>query len=158
MVLSAIIFAGFMLQGFLLLLIVSPVLYINYFCSEFGVFAYLGIFIWFFGFVFESVGDRQLKDFLSKGENKGKIMQSGLWKYTRHPNYFGEALMWWGIWILSLGLSGAIYLIFSPLLITCLLRFVSGVPLAERFFAGNKEFEEYKNKTNAMFPWFLKNN
>jgi steroid 5-alpha reductase family enzyme len=148
-------FQVFMLQGIILLVICYPVIFINSApAQDLHLLAYTGIVVWLFGFIFESVGDWQLKQFLSQPKNKGKIMQSGLWHYTRHPNYFGESLMWWGMFLLCLSLANGWITIISPLLLTYLLLYVSGVPMAEQNFKGNKEFEAYKKRTNAFFPGF----
>lgn len=148
-------FQVFMLQGLIILIIAYPIIFINSNPSNsFDIYTLLGAALWIFGFIFESVGDYQLKAFLEQPKNKGKIMQSGLWRYTRHPNYFGESLMWWGIALLCFGLPMGWTAIISPLLLTYLLLFVSGVPMAERSFKGNKEFEAYKKKTNTFIPWF----
>ena len=89
--------------------------------------------IWIAGFAFEVIGDEQLRRFKAKPGNKGQLMTTGLWAWTRHPNYFGEALAWWGIFFIALtGDIGRAWLIFSPLLITYLLVYVSGVPLLEK--------------------------
>lgn len=147
----------FMLQGFLMLVIASSVVYINYFSnSTLGILDYLGLTIWLIGYYFEVVGDRQLKEFLARPENKGKIMKDGLWQYTRHPNYFGEATMWWGIFIIALSVPGSLITIISPLTITILLLFVSGVPLLERSMKDNPDFQIYMQETNKFFPWFPK--
>ena len=148
-------FQVFMLQGLILLIIAYPVIFIQSSKNApLDLFAYLGTGIWVFGLLFESIGDWQLKVFLNNPKNKGKIMQNGLWRYTRHPNYFGESVMWWGIFIICFGLPCGWTTIVSPLLLTYLLVYVSGVPMAEKFFEGNKEFEEYKKKTSAFLPWF----
>lgn len=119
---------------------------------EFNIFAILGIVIWIIGFLFESIGDYQLKTFLSKKENKGKLMTQGLWKYTRHPNYFGEATQWWGLYVIGLSNLSNFWLFFSPLTITLFLLFVSGVPLLEKKYAGRPDWEAYKKKTSKFFP------
>jgi steroid 5-alpha reductase family enzyme len=113
-----------------------------------------GICVWGIGFFFESVGDHQLKVFISKPENRGKLMTSGLWKYTRHPNYFGEATMWWGMFLIALGAGASVAAILSPLTITFLLLFVSGVPLVEKPMWERPEFREYAKHTSKFFPWF----
>ncbi len=113
-----------------------------------------GMFVWAVGFYFESVSDSQLDAFLQDEMNKGKIMQSGLWKYSRHPNYFGESLMWFGLWITAVGHTPfAILCIVSPLLITFLLLEVSGVPLLEKRWEGRADWEEYKKKTPVFIPF-----
>lgn len=112
-----------------------------------------GLIVWCVGFFFESVGDAQLDAFIGNPENKGKIMTSGLWKYTRHPNYFGESTMWWGIAIMACTATSLSFLVFvSPLIITYLLLFVSGIPMLEKRWAGNPEWEAYKAKTSAFIP------
>jgi steroid 5-alpha reductase family enzyme len=114
----------------------------------------LGLLIWGIGFFFESVGDAQLARFIQNPENKGRLMQSGLWRYTRHPNYFGEVTQWWGIWLMTIGVPYWLPAIIGPVVITFLLRFVSGVPMTERSMARLPGFEEYKKRTNVFVPWF----
>jgi steroid 5-alpha reductase family enzyme len=112
-----------------------------------------GLALWIFGFLFEVVGDLQLHRFISNPENKGKIMMRGLWSRTRHPNYFGEACMWWGIFIIALSSRPPdLWIIASPILITFLLRFVSGVPLLEKKYEGNKAYLAYQETVPPMFP------
>lgn len=148
-------FRIFMLQGLLMFVISLPIIYINFSSfTKFALIDILGITTWAIGYFFEVVGDYQLKKFLKNPNNKGKIMQSGLWKYTRHPNYFGESVMWWGIFIISINSKLGIYGIISPLLITLLLVFVSGVPLLEKKYSSNKDFQEYAKRTSKFIPWF----
>jgi steroid 5-alpha reductase family enzyme len=143
----------YILQGIFLLLIVSPIIFINKFSNSIlGITDLIGILIWIVGFYFESMGDRELKEFISNPNNKGKIMQSGLWRYSRHPNYFGEVAQWWGIFIIALSVSGSFYTIIGPLTITFLILFVSGVPLLEKKYEGRPDFEEYKKRTSVFFP------
>lgn len=143
----------FILQAAIAAIIVSPVVVFDGTSNYF----YLGLSVWIFGFIFEAVGDYQLDKFIRSGV--GGIMTSGLWRYTRHPNYFGESTMWWGIFIATFE-PGRWWLIVSPLLITYLLRFVSGVPMLEKRWDESpdekirKAWQEYKSKTNAMLPWF----
>ena len=144
------------LQGVMLYLISLPIIHIfNQESTELQILDYAGILIWIIGYFFEVVGDHQLKVFKRQPENKGRIIQSGLWKYTRHPNYFGEATMWWGIFLITLSSNGLFTLI-SPIVITLLLLFVSGVPLLEKRYKGNDDFEAYKQVTPKFFPWFPK--
>jgi len=150
-------FQIFMLQGLLLLVIAYPVILTNH-SGEEGI-SYMdlaGVILWVTGFFFEAVGDFQLSRFKRDPGNKGKIMRSGLWKYTRHPNYFGEAVMWWGIFLIALSVRLGWTAIISPFLITFLLLRVSGVTMLEKKYVGNKEFEEYAKKTSAFFPWLPK--
>ena len=116
----------------------------------------IGIVIWLIGYYFEVVGDKQLKDHINNKENKGKLLTTGLWKYTRHPNYFGEAVMWWGIFIYAIIGSNAWYIIISPIAITLLLRFVSGVPMLERKMSKHPDWEEYAKHTSAFIPFLKK--
>ncbi|MBU0459461.1 MAG: DUF1295 domain-containing protein [Nanoarchaeota archaeon] len=143
-------FQVYMLQGFLMLLIAVPIIVINsYSYSRFGILSIIGLLIWIFGFMFESIGDYQLKQHLKKSKS---IMQTGLWKYTRHPNYFGEAVQWWGLCLMALSIAW--WALISPIVITLLLLKVSGVPMLEKKWKDNKEYQEYKKHTNAFFPWF----
>jgi len=120
----------------------------------------LGVLVWLGGYFFQSVGDRQLAIFVAKPENKGKLMTEGLWAYTRHPNYFGEVLMWWGIALLGFangfGIAIPIIGLISPLVVTWLLRYMSGVPLLEKHMKTKPGFAEYEKTTNIFFPWFPK--
>jgi steroid 5-alpha reductase family enzyme len=143
----------FILQGMLLYLISLPTLFINHSQGNvFRILDFVALMIWGFGFYFESVGDAQLKQFISNPVNKGKIMDQGLWKYSRHPNYFGEVTQWWGIYIFALSIPYGIYAIVGPFTITFIILFVSGVPLLEKKYAGRKDFEEYKKRTSVFFP------
>ncbi len=150
-------FKVFMLQGILMSIIALPIMFYN--TSTINTLNYiniLGIIIWIKGYFFEVVGDYQLKKFIKDPNNKGKIMTSGLWKYTRHPNYFGESIMWWGIFLISINSNLGLLGIISPILITFLLVFVSGVPLLEKKYSNNKEFQEYAKRTSKFIPWFVK--
>lgn len=144
----------FMLQGMLLFLIALPVFFINSSPSN-GNFTLqsAGVIVWLTGFYFEVVGDAQLAAFIKNPDNRGKLMRTGLWKFTRHPNYFGEVTMWWGIFTIALSYSGGLFTIIGPLTITILILFVSGIPLLENKYRGRADFEEYKKKTSIFFPW-----
>ena len=152
-------FQVFIFQGLLMFIIVSSVInIISNPGSSLTLFDGIGIIIWIIGFIFESVGDRQLKEYINRPEDKkdGHIMKEGLWKYTRHPNYFGEATMWWGIYIIGLSIPNSWIFIISSITITYLLLYVSGVPLLEKKYADDEEFQEYAKHTNKFFPWFRK--
>ncbi len=143
----------YLLQGFLLLLIISPItISVTQPSSPLSLINYIGVGVWITGFFFESIGDTQLTKFKSNPENKGKIIQNGLWKYTRHPNYFGEVTLWWGIWMVSLGNIFSWLSLVGPLTITILILFVSGIPMLEKKYKGNREFENYKKRTSPFFP------
>jgi steroid 5-alpha reductase family enzyme len=143
----------YLLQGFFLFLIVSPVLLINKNVGlHIGPVDIFGLLVWLTGFYFEAVGDAQLARFIKNPENKGKLMQSGLWAYTRHPNYFGEVTQWWGIWIIILSASNGLLGVIGPITISFLILFVSGIPLLEKKYKGREDFEEYKKKTSIFLP------
>jgi steroid 5-alpha reductase family enzyme len=147
----------FMLQGFLLLLIIAPVLLIvGQKQSPLNLLDGLGVLIWLTGFLFETIGDHQLSAFIKDPANRGKLMTRGLWNYTRHPNYFGEAALWWGIAIIALSAPRGWLGLTGPLVITFLLLFVSGVPLLEKKYRGRPDFEDYKKRTSIFIPWFPK--
>ena len=146
-------FQVYILQGIAVLCIASPILVVAAFPqSSLNALDFLGLSIWLVGFIFEAVGDFQLSRFIKDPRNRNKIMKTGLWKYTRHPNYFGEVTMWWGMFLVLLSSPKGIAAILSPLTITYLLLFVSGIPMLEKQYQGNVEFEEYKKKTSAFFP------
>jgi len=146
----------FMLQGALMVLIASSVIFINLNPARgLTIFDATGLAVWCVGFFFESAGDFQLFQFKKDPGNKGKVMRYGLWKYTRHPNYFGEATMWWGIFIMALSIKGGFVAVISPLAITFLLLKVSGIPMLEKKMAETQEgYTEYMKNTSPFFPWF----
>ena len=117
----------------------------------------LGLILWGVGFIFEAVGDWQLAAFKSNPANKGKVMDQGLWAYTRHPNYFGECLMWWGIFLIAFSTPNSWWTILSPLTITAVLLKMTGIPLTEKTIVTHRPgYKEYIQRTNAYFPWFPK--
>ena len=147
----------FVLQGIIIYLVVLPGLLGNTMqIDTMKWYNYAGVVLWLTGFLFEMIGDLQLDKFLKRkdlGRERAKIMKTGLWKYTRHPNYFGESLQWWGLAFVCLfGVQNSLIAFVSPILITYLLLYVSGVPLLEKRFAGDEEWEEYKKKTNVFVP------
>jgi steroid 5-alpha reductase family enzyme len=146
-------FQVYLLQGFLLLIIMWPVMIVGgHPQSDLNWLDYLGLLIWIIGFYFQAVGDYQLTQFKKDPANSGAIITTGLWKYTRHPNYFGEVVMWWGIFLIALNSPNGFYGILGPITITLLILYVSGVPMLERKYEGNAEFEAYKAKTSKFFP------
>jgi steroid 5-alpha reductase family enzyme len=115
----------------------------------------LGTLIWVTGFFFESVGDWQLARFKADPANKGKVMDRGLWAFSRHPNYFGESLMWWGIYGIALSTPGSAWAVISPAIITFLLLKVSGVTLLEKTIVETRpQYRDYIQRTSAFIPWF----
>jgi steroid 5-alpha reductase family enzyme len=148
----------FMLQGALLLLVITPALLIvGQAQSPMNPLDGLGLLVWLTGFLFETVGDRQLAAFIKDSANRGRLKTGGLWGYTRHPNYFGEAALWWGMAVIALSAPRGWLGLVGPLVITFLLLFVSGVPLLEKKYRGRPDWEEYKKRTPVFFPWFPKN-
>lgn len=146
-------FQVFMLQGLLALVVVSPVLVIIGLNNPpLNLLDYLGLAIWLGGFFFESVGDYQLDLFKNDPANRGRIMQTGLWRYSRHPNYFGEVSMWWGIYLIALSVPYGYLSLIGPLTITFLILKVSGIPMLEKRYADNSAFQAYARRTNAFFP------
>ena len=116
----------------------------------------LGLAVWSVGLFFEAVGDVQLARFKADPENEGKVFDKGLWRYTRHPNYFGDFLIWWGFYLVAAA-GGYWWTIFSPVLMGVLLMKVSGVVLLEKSISDRKpQYQSYVCRTNAFFPWFPK--
>lgn len=150
------LYTVFALQG-LLMWIISLPLQVAEFSSEPAKLTWLdwvGAAVWMIGFLFESIGDFQLARFKAKSSNKGKVMDRGLWRYTRHPNYFGDALLWWGFFLIALSTPSGLWTVISPLIMTGLLMKVSGVALLERTLVKTKpEYRDYVQRTNAFFPW-----
>lgn len=151
-------FQVFLLQGTLLFLVVLPVtLTVGIpHTTDVSAWAAAGVITWAFGFYFEAVGDWQLTKFIGNPASKGKLMTSGLWKYTRHPNYFGEVTQWWGLWLIlcatSLPASYKLLGLVGPATITTLILFVSGIPLLEKKYAKNPDYQKYAAKTPKFFP------
>jgi len=143
----------FMLQGTIMWLVALPVMItIANPSHQIGMAEIAGVALWVIGFFFEVTGDYQMQVFKSNPANNGRIMKSGLWRYTRHPNYFGEAVMWWGIFIISAN-NGHLFLsLVSPMLLTFLLLQVSGVALLEKKYTDNPEYQEYISSTRAFIP------
>ena len=146
-------FKVFLVQAFFMMIISIPIIFINSSpASSLNIIDIIFIIIWLIGFVFESVGDLQLLIFKKNPDNKGKIMRYGLWKYTRHPNYFGETVQWWGVFLLSLISPISILTIISPITITTLLLRVSGVSLLEKKYKDNVEYQDYVKSTSSFIP------
>lgn len=144
----------FLLQGILLYVVALAVMRINL-ATPPGL-SWLdlaGAVLWLKGFVWEAVADWQLLRHSRHPATRGTLLDSGLWRYSRHPNYFGEALQWWGIWLLALAVPGGWWTIASPLAITLLLRFVSGVPMLERSLAERVPgYRDYQRRTSVLVP------
>lgn len=150
-------FQVFVLQGFLMWIISIPLLGGQFAGPErLTLLDYLAFLVWTTGFIFEAVGDWQLAQFKANPDNKGKVLKSGVWRYTRHPNYFGDAAQWWGYYLISAA-AGAWWTVYSPILMTALLLRVSGVAMLEKSLKEEKPgYKEYIESTNAFIPWFPK--
>ncbi len=149
-------FKVFLLQGALMWIISAPLLAAQFSPSPARLIwlDYLGAILWGIGFFFEAVGDWQLARFRAVPGNKGKLLNTGLWRYTRHPNYFGDATQWWGFYLIAAA-AGGYWTIFSPIIMTLLLRRVSGVTMLEKSLKESKPgYKEYVETTNAFIPWF----
>ncbi|MDH3640445.1 MAG: DUF1295 domain-containing protein [Gammaproteobacteria bacterium] len=117
-----------------------------------NIFDYLGVFLWAVGMIFETVGDFQLARFKARPANRGQVLNTGLWRYTRHPNYFGDACVWWGFFMIGFA-AGGWWTIVSPIVMTLMLLKVSGVALLERDIDERRPaYREYIERTNAFVP------
>ncbi len=144
----------FMLQGALLWLVSVSIIAINssLTAGSFRPFDFVAVLIWCIGFGLEVISDWQLHRFLSDELNKGKVLDWGIWRYTRHPNYFGELLMWWSIWLLALPVGSGGITLLSPLTITVIIWLFS-IPITENHMAANPAYEDYKKRTSTLIPW-----
>lgn len=151
-------FQVFLLQGVLLLLISLPLAAANFYPTEAGlnVLDFIGVGVWIIGFAFEAGGDWQLAKFKANPQNKGKVMDKGFWRYTRHPNYFGDSAVWWGFAMVCMA-TGSYWGIIGSVLMTAMIIKVSGVTLLEKTLKQEKpQYAEYVRKTSAFFPWWPK--
>jgi steroid 5-alpha reductase family enzyme len=143
----------YLLQGTLLVVVATPIIFANTSLNTpLGLFDLLGVAIWVMGFLFEAVGDWQLLAFMRNPANKGKLMTTGLWRFTRHPNYFGEVLLWWGVGLIACAIPNGWMTLVGPLTITFLILKVSGIPMLEQHYVGRADFEAYKRRTSVFLP------
>lgn len=143
----------FVLQGALMLVISAPLVVGLRGSSDLGPAQLVGALVFALGFGFEAIGDWQLLRFKADPANAGQVLERGLWRYTRHPNYFGEALLWWGLWLCVADLEGGLWTVFAPLLMTALLLWVSGVSLLEPALRERRPaYADYVARTPAFFP------
>ena len=146
------LFTVFWLQAVLAWIVSLPLLAGVDGTDPLGVFDYLGMAFWAVGFFFEAVGDFQLARFKANPANQGGVMDQGVWRYTRHPNYFGDFMVWWGFYFFALG-SGGWWSILGPVLMSALLIRVSGAVLLEKKLGQTRPgYEEYVRTTNRFFP------
>ncbi len=151
-------------QGIVIFIVGFPVWFVNISINppilnilDFaGVTLWLGALFWLVGFLFETIGDYTLYKFLQKPENKGEVMDKGVWKLSQHPNYFGEVTQWWGIYIIALATPFGFITILGPIFITYMIIKVSGIKLLDKRFEADDKYAEYKRRTSVFFPWFPK--
>jgi len=149
------LFTVFGLQGVLMWVISLPLQFAQFSRepSRLTWLDFAGAALWLIGFGFESIGDFQLTMFKINPANKGKVMDRGLWAYSRHPNYFGDALLWWGFFVIALATPRGWWTLISPVLMTTLLMKVSGVALLEKTLVKTRpEYRDYVQRTSAFFP------
>jgi steroid 5-alpha reductase family enzyme len=116
-----------------------------------------GAAVWLIGFVFESVADWQLHRFKADPGSKGQVMDRGLWRYSRHPNYFGECLIWWGMFFIAMSVPGGWWTLISPVIITLVLLKMTGVALTERTIVEHRPgYHDYQRRTSTFIPWWPK--
>ncbi len=149
-------FSVFLLQGALMFFISLPVQLVWLLPPvPPGPLMWVGLLVFGVGLVFEAVGDAQLTRFKADAQNRGRVMDQGLWRYTRHPNYFGDACAWWGLWLMTVEVPGLAFTLLSPLVMNLLLLKVSGVPLLEKTLVKTRPaYAEYVRRTPAFVPWF----
>lgn len=147
------LFTVFWLQAVLLWIVSAPQLGSVISATSLGLVDGIGTLVFLAGFVMEALADRQLTRFRADPVNVGRVLDSGLWRYSRHPNYFGNAVLWWGLYLVAVG-GGAAWSAFGPLLMTYLLLKVSGVSLLERTLRTSKPgYQAYIDRTSAFVPW-----
>ena len=150
-------FTVFLLQGALILVISPPLLLVGA-ASQFAGWTWsdaVGVVLWAVGFFFEAVGDWQMARFKADPDHRGRVLDTGLWRYTRHPNYFGDAMVWWGFYAFALAVPGGAWTLPAPLLMNLLLLKVSGVALLEKTISERRpKYRDYVEATNAFLPWF----
>lgn len=146
----------YFLQFVIQYIVTLPVIYGNSSNQNLMWYNWIGLSLWILGFFFESYGDYQLKQFKKDPANKGKLMDQGLWALTRHPNYFGDSAMWFGIFFMAVSELAGIWIIVGPSLMTFFLVFVSGVKMLEKKYVGRADYDDYKRRTSAFIPWFPK--
>jgi len=153
------LFTVFLLQALILWAISTPLFQAQQASLPRGlaVLDWLGLGCFAVGLFFEAVGDWQLARFRAEPTNKGEVLDRGLWRYTRHPNYFGDAMVWWGFFCFALATPGSLWTLYSPLAMTLLLLKVSGVSLLEQKLRDSRPgYRDYVRRTSAFVPWFPK--
>ena len=142
----------YLLQGALAFVIAAPILVGAYEACPVGVLAWAGVAVWFVGVCFEAFGDAQMERFRRDPANKGTLIDTGLWRYTRHPNYFGDACVWWGIFLVAADAWPGLLTLFAPVLMTVLLTVGSGARILEKSMSKRPGWEEYAARTSMLVP------
>jgi steroid 5-alpha reductase family enzyme len=142
----------YLLQGVLAFVIASPILVGGFEGHAVRVLAWLGVVIWAVGLFFEGIGDQQMERFRADPANKGKVIDVGLWRYTRHPNYFGDACVWWGIFLVAADSLPGVVTIYAPIIMTLLLTVGSGARILEKSMSKRDGWAEYAERTSMFFP------
>lgn len=143
----------FVLQPMILFVFLTPVLLvISLPPTGMSFMAWVGVVVWISGVTVEAVADEQLRRFKSKPTSRGQLMTTGLWSWSRHPNYFGEVLSWWGIWLMVVDLNFGWATVISPIGVTYLILKVSGVSMLEDLMKNRPGFEEYRKRTSEFIP------
>jgi steroid 5-alpha reductase family enzyme len=142
----------YLLQGVMAFVIAAPILVGGFEGASVGWLAWVGVVVWVVGVVFETVGDSQMERFRADPANKGRLIEIGLWRYTRHPNYFGDACVWWGIFLVAADALPGVATVFGPVIMTLLLTKGSGARIMEKHMSGRIGWDEYAARTSMFFP------
>lgn len=142
----------FLTQGVVAWFVGLPLMVAGTTDEPLGLVAALGALVWLVGILFEAIGDAQLKSFKADPANKGTVMDRGLWAWTRHPNYFGDACVWWGLWLIAAGAWPGVLTVLSPVAMTYLLAVGTGARLLERSMSQRPGYREYMERTSMFFP------
>lgn len=144
----------YLFQGAIMLVVAAPVIVVNQEGSQpaLGWLDYIGIVVWLTGFLFEVVGDQQLANFKQDPENRDKVMNRGLWRYTVHPNYFGDATQWWGLWLIVASVPGGFWTFVGPLVMTTVFIKISNGVLERALSRRRPGYDDYIIRTSRFFP------
>jgi steroid 5-alpha reductase family enzyme len=143
----------FGLQALLVLIVSLPLQVAAERRAGLGPIAWIGVAVWALGLFFEGVGDEQMRRFKARPDSRGRVMDRGLWRYTRHPNYFGDFCVWWGLWIVCLGAGGTWWTVIGPLVMSYLLIQGSGAALLEKDIGERRpQYRDYIERTSSFIP------
>lgn len=142
----------FLTQGVVAWFVALPLMVAGTTDEPLGLLAALGTLVWLVGLLFEAIGDAQLKAFKADPTTRGTVMDRGLWSWTRHPNYFGDACVWWGLWLIAAEAWPGVLTVLSPVAMTYVLAFATGARLLERRMADRPGYPEYAERTSMFFP------